>query len=151
MKKSILLLFVISVLASCSRFQERVIKDFPDRRWLTDTWQEYTVVIPADTETANINIVFSHIHEPGYSEIPVSVKMKTPDNKEEIINTKILLKDVNGKSLSDCAGDVCDCVTTIKTDVPLKKGIYIFSLKNNVKQPFLPNALAAGIQIEVSH
>ncbi|MFY7731039.1 MAG: hypothetical protein ACOVRN_16080, partial [Flavobacterium sp.] len=76
--------------------------------------------------------------------------IKFPDGNEETISAKILLKDGEGKSLSDCAGDVCDCTTTIKTDFPLKKGTYIFSMKNNVKQPFLPNALAAGIQVNAS-
>ncbi len=145
-----LLLFVIFVFASCNKFQERVTTDFQDNRWISDKWQEYTVVMPADVEGATINVVFSHIYEPGYNEIPVSVKIKSPDGKDETINAKVLLEDNSGKSLSDCAGDVCDCITAIKTDVPLKKGTYIFSLKNNVKHPFLPNALAAGIQINVS-
>lgn len=147
MKKSILLLFAILILSSCNKFQERVTTDFQDNRWISDKWQDYTVVIPADVEAATINVVFSHIYEPGYNEIPVSVKIKSPEGKEEIINAKIFLKDNNGKNLSDCAGDVCDCITAIKTDFPLKKGTYIFSLKNNIKQPFLPNALVAGIQI----
>ncbi|MFP9116229.1 lipoprotein [Flavobacterium sp. RNTU_13] len=147
MKKSILLLFSILMLSSCNKFQEHVTTDFQDNRWISDKWQDYTVVIPADQKAATVNVFFSHIYEPGYDEIPVSVKIKSPDGKDETINTKILLKDKNGKNLSDCAGDVCDCITTIKTDFPLKKGTYIFSLKNNVKQPFLPNALVAGIKI----
>lgn len=150
MKKSILLLFSILMLSSCNKFQEHVTTDFQDNRWISDKWQDYTVVIPADQKAATVNVFFSHIYEPGYDEIPVSVKIKSPDGKDETVNAEILLKDNNGKSLSDCAGDVCDCITAIKTDFPLKKGTYIFSLKNNIKQPFLPNALAAGIQINAS-
>jgi hypothetical protein len=124
MKKSILLLFAILMLSSCNKFQERVTTDFQDNRWISDTWQEYTVVIPADVEAATVNVVFSHIYEPGYNEIPVSVKIKSPEGKEEIINAKILLKDNNGKSLSDCAGDVCDCITAIKTDFFEKRHLH---------------------------
>lgn len=116
-----LLLFVISVLGSCNKFQERVTTDFQDNRWISDKWQEHTVIMPANVEGATINVVFSHIYEPGYNEIPVSVKIKSPDGKDETINTKIFLKDKNGKNLSDCAGDVCDCITTIKNGCPFKK------------------------------
>jgi len=150
MKKIMLLFFAVTLFASCKKFQEHVTTDFQNNRWISDKWQDYTVVIPADQKAATVNVFFSHIYEPGYDEIPVSVRIKFPDGKEETISAKILLKDGEGKSLSDCAGDVCDCITAIKTDVPLKKGTYIFSLKNNAKHPFLPNALAAGIQINAS-
>lgn len=149
MKKILLSLLAVLLLASCNKFQERVLSDFTDNHWAANAVQEYAVVIPADVEKATLNIIFSHIYEPGYSEIPVTLQIKSPDGNEETIKTELLLKDTTGKNLSDCSGDVCDLVTVVKTGVFLRKGTYIFRLKNRMHAPFIPNVLAAGVEVIV--
>jgi len=147
MKKIIALLLLFAV-ASCSKFTlSKIIEDFPDKRWEKKDIQTFEFTIEDDI-TADVAVLFSHVSETQYDEVPLAVTIQDPTGKKETIETKLVLKDASGKELSDCVGDVCDLITAVKEGISMQKGTYIITLQNKTKLPYLPNVLAVGVTIE---
>ena len=147
MKKIIAFLLLFAV-ASCSKFTlSKTIEDFPNKRWEKKDIQTFEFTIEDDI-TADVAVLFSHVSETQYDEVPLAVTIQDPTGKKETIETKLLLKDPSGKELSDCVGDVCDLATVLKEGILMQKGTYIITLQNETKLPYLPNVLAVGITIE---
>lgn len=139
-----LLLFLF---VSCGKFSYSTNKGFENNRWAKNDVQQYEVILSSGLSSADIEVFFSHIHEPGYDKVPLVLEITYPGGKKENIPLELKLKDEEGNNLSDCSGDVCDIYAAVKEDVDLKKGTYVFRLKNNFNNAFLPNALAAGVEV----
>lgn len=147
MKKIFPFILLLLLFVSCSKYSYSTNKGFDNNRWKKNDVKEYEVILTTDLSSADIEIFFSHIYEPGYNKVPLTLEITYPGGKKENIPLELRLKDEEGNNLSDCSGDICDIYTTIKDGVDLEKGTYIFRLKNNFNNAFLPNAIAAGIGI----
>ncbi|KGO79421.1 hypothetical protein Q763_13695 [Flavobacterium beibuense F44-8] len=151
MKKLFLLLSLL-ILTSCTQFGifSETIKDFDNNRWEKNDTKSFSFQINEDVDKANLEILFSHVHEPGYDKVPVEITFKKADGSEEIIKTDLLLTDGNGKSYSECIGDVCDLEQTVKENFTLAKGDYTITISNTTNLPYLPNVIALGIGVETA-
>lgn len=147
MKKIVLLIAVVLLSVSCSKFSFHSYNDFKDNRWQKEDVQQYEVILASKLNNAAVKVFLSHVHEPGYTQVPVTLEMIYPGGKSESIPVTLELKDKEGNSISDCSGDICDNYTIVKEGLNLEKGTYTFRLKNNVNNAFLPNVLAAGVEV----
>jgi gliding motility-associated lipoprotein GldH len=148
--KRIALCLLAFVLFSCSK-KEAVytdtFKDFDENRWKLEDMKTFTPVLNEDVKDVSLSLHFSHVFEPGYDKIPVAVIFQDPDGKEENLLVEVKLKNEAGKSLSDCAGDVCDIVVPVKEHVDLAKGKYKVTFLNKADSPYVPNVLSVGLSI----
>ncbi|RYD87588.1 MAG: hypothetical protein EOP54_28565 [Sphingobacteriales bacterium] len=150
--KRVLPFFALLLLFSCNKneiFRE-TLKDFPENRWKTADAQTITIIIEEDIASADINLQFSHVLDPQYTVVPLVVELTSPDGKKEMLYPYLYLKDAENKSLSDCAGDVCDLIIPIKEHVKLAKGNYKLVVKNKFEGPYLPNVLALSVSVAKS-
>jgi hypothetical protein len=146
MKNLLLLLPLLFI--GCSNFHISKTENFIDNRWLKDDPKTFTFSVD-QKETAHVELKFSHVSDPQYTDVPLEVTLQYPSGKKETLPVTLHLVDSNGKALSECAGDVCDLTQVIKENVLLEKGDYTFTVKNNFAHSYLPNALAVGIALAV--
>lgn len=149
MKKTLLFLLMFTVL-SCQKtvvFKD-VKKDFTDNQWAATDIKKFEFTLKKDIELGDIKLLFSHVHEPQYSTVPVSVSIENPSGEKENFFMNLQLKDEDGNDLSECAGDVCDLYTDIKEDVKLQKGTYKVTVENKFAYAYLANVLAVGLSVE---
>lgn len=139
---------LLLLLASCSKYDISKTESFPNNRWDKNAVQTFTFEIE-ETYSADLKLLFSHVSEPGYSNVPVEVSIKDPSGKKENLDAVLKLNDESGKQTSDCAGDVCDYTEVIKEKVLLEKGIYTVIVKNKFNAPYLPNVLALGVSLHM--
>lgn len=135
------------LLASCVNSASLVTESFPDNRWAKADVQHYTIAI-SEESTADVTLLFSHVAGPQFTKIPVVLDITAPGGVKETINVTLNLADESGKSLSECAGDVCDLRTVVKPAYSLKKGTYTFDLRNEFSGDYLPNVLAVGVELK---
>jgi hypothetical protein len=148
--KKIVLLTLFFALTSCNKdvvFSE-TIKDFPQNQWKASEAKIFSIGLKEAVETATINLHFSHVDAPGYVRLPLVAVLLDPTGKEEYINLTVNLKDSQGNSLSDCAGDVCDLITPVKKRAKLAKGDYKLILQNKFPAAYVPNILALGVSVK---
>ena len=147
--KRVLPMFTLLVLFSCNKNEifRQTFKGFPENRWMTDDAEVFSIAADGPVESADINLQFSHVIEPQYAVVPLEVELLSPDGSKESIKLELALKDADGKSLSDCAGDVCDLIIPIKEHVKLAKGNYKLVVKNKFEGPYLPNVLALSVSV----
>lgn len=150
--KKLFLLLPLLILTSCTQFGifSETIKDFDNNRWEKNDAKSFSFHINEDVDKANLVILFSHVYEPGYDKVPVEVTFKKADGSEEIIKTDLLLIDEDGKSYTECVGDVCDLKQTVKENFTLPKGDYTITISNTTNLPYLPNVIALGIGVETA-
>ena len=149
MKKTLLLLLMLTVL-SCQKtvvFKD-VKKDFADNQWAATDIKKFEFKLKKDTELGDIKLLFSHVHDPQYSTVPVSVSIENPSGEKENFFMNLQLKDADGNDLSECSGDICDLYTNIKEGVKLQKGTYKVTVENKFAYAYLANVLAIGLSVE---
>lgn len=149
MKKALLLLLVFTVL-SCQKtvvFKD-VKKDFADNQWAATDIKKFEFTLKKDIEAGDIRLLFSHVYEPQYGSVPVSVTIENPSGEKENFYMNLQLKDEEGNDLSECSGDICDLYTNIKENVKLTKGTYKVSVENKFAYAYLANVLAVGVSVE---
>ncbi len=149
MKKTVLLLLFLT-LFSCQKdaLIHEVNKDFPENQWQSDAIEKFEFTLTKNIKSADVNLLFSHVHNPGYDAVPVLVTIESPNGEKEDIDASFLLKDAGGNELSDCAGDVCDLYITIKNAARLEKGTYKVTVQNKHEYAYVANVLAVGVSIE---
>jgi len=149
MKKALLLLSLL-LLFSCKKsvvFQD-VKKDFSENQWQAKDIKKFEFTLKKDIESGDIKLLFSHVHDPQYGVVPVSVIIENPSGEKENIFMNLQLKDEEGNDLSECSGDICDIHTDLKKDVKLIKGTYKVSVENKFAYAYLANVLGVGISVE---
>lgn len=149
MKKT-LLLFVMLTVLSCQKtvvFKD-VKKDFADNQWTATDVKKFEFKLKKDIELGDIKLLFSHVHNPQYSTVPVSVSIENPSGEKENFFMNLQLKDAEGNDLSECSGDICDLYTNIKEGVKLQKGTYKVTVENKFAYAYLANVLAIGLSVE---
>jgi hypothetical protein len=149
MKKTLLLLLVFAAL-SCQKtvvFKD-VKKDFTDNQWAATDVKKFEFKLKKDIELGDIKLLFSHVHDPQYATVPVSVTIENPAGEKENFFMNLLLKDSDGNDMSDCSGDICDLYTNIKEGVKLSKGTYKVTVENKFAYAYLANVLAVGVSVE---
>ena len=149
MKKVLLLLLFISTL-SCKKTEvaREIIKDFSENRWQATDIKKFEFSVDKDIAEADIKLLFSHIHEPQYEMVSVSIMLENPKGERESIYNNFRITGENGKNLSVCAGDICDFYTIIKENIKLEKGVYKITVENKCAGSYLPNVLALGVVVE---
>lgn len=138
------LLFLFSCMKS-SVYSE-MFRDFDNNRWAMSDIRTFDIDIIEDTN-ASIVINFSHVYEPGFTNVPVVLTIKKPSGEEELLAANMLLKDKTGNDISDCTGDICDLEFTLTENYSFTKGKYKITVANAVNAPFLPNVLGLGLEI----
>jgi gliding motility-associated lipoprotein GldH len=149
--KKILLLLVAGLAISCSEKAgtlSETHKDFESNRWKATDVQTFEFEVPEIINSAKLKVKFSHVHEPQYANVPLEINIYSPDGQIEMFYANLRLQDAAGKSLSDCAGDVCDLSASVKENLNLEKGKYKVTVSNKFPNAFLPNVLALGVSIE---
>lgn len=146
--KKITVLLLLLLCISCSKYDISKTESFAGNRWGKDDVTAFMFNIE-ETYSADAELLFSHIYEPQYSEVPLGVVIYYPSGKKEQLDVLLKLKDENGRQTSDCAGDVCDYTQIIKERLLLEKGDYKITVKNNFKAPYLPNVLAVGVSLKM--
>lgn len=146
--KKILLLLCLSVLFSCQKTTyTTTIKDFANNRWPKNEIKTFTLKLKKDVEVGEVELHFSHVIDPQYDTVPLSVVITHPSGEQENIYVNMQLKDASGDSLSECTGDICDYKTVIKEGSKLAKGTYKITVQNQFPHEYLPNILAFGVSI----
>jgi gliding motility-associated lipoprotein GldH len=149
MKKALLLLLVLAAF-SCQKtvVVNEVQKDFGDNQWAATDVKKFEFKLKKDIEVGDIKLVFSHVHDPQYGSVPVSVTIENPAGEKENFYMNLQLKDEEGNDMSECAGDVCDLYTSVKEGVKLSKGTYKVTVENKFAYAYLANVLAVGVRVE---
>jgi hypothetical protein len=149
MKKTLLLLLMFTAL-SCQKtvvFKD-VNKNFNDNQWAATDIKKFEFKLKKDVEAGDIRLLFSHVHDPQYATVPVSVTVENPSGEKENFFMNLQLKDADGNDLSECSGDICDLYTNIKEGVKLSKGTYKVTVENKFAYAYLANVLAVGVSVE---
>ena len=149
MRKILLLLFVFTLFA-CKKtvVVKKTDTNFNDNQWMATDIKTFEFKLKRNVEAADINIVFSHVFDPQYSTVPMSVTVENPAGEKENVFVNLMLKDEEGNDLSDCSGDICDLIQPIKEDVTLQKGTYKVSIENKFAYEYLANVLAVGVSVD---
>lgn len=148
--KKVLLLFLVFTAISCKKTTvvREVQNDFSDKQWQATDVRKFEFKIKKDIELADISLMLSHVYEPQYTSVPVSVTIESPGGAKENFYMNLQLKDEEGNDLSECAGDVCDLYTSIKQGIKLTKGDYKITVENKFAYAYLANVLALGVIVE---
>ncbi len=149
MKKALLLLLMFTIF-SCQKtvvFKD-VNQDFVEKQWQANDIKKFEFTLKKDIESGDIKLLFSHVYEPQYSTVPVSVTIENPAGEKENIYMNLQLKDEDDNDLSECSGDICDLYTNLKQGVKLSKGTYKVSVENKFAYAYLANVLGVGISVE---
>ncbi|MFL9844976.1 gliding motility lipoprotein GldH family protein [Flavobacterium rhizosphaerae] len=151
MKKITAFIFIaVLLLVSCKGSTKYSVttEDFPDNRWNTGEAKELEFSIDKDQE-ADVYILFGYKYGTQFTDVPVKLEITAPDGSITLLTSELKLTDEAGKSLGDCAGDVCDLAVLAKKGLKLQKGDYTFKVINNfTKASYLPNVLSVGIKLE---
>ena len=144
--KKLLLIPIILLLAACGN-SSAINKDFPDNRWAKTDAQTFKIDVSEDGGS-RIEVFFSFVSGPQFTEIPVSIDITAPDGSSTLMTVNLDLTGKAPDSKLDCAGDVCDLRTVLKSKTALVKGTYTITIKNNFKGEYVPNVLAVGVFVE---
>lgn len=148
MKKLLLLLILLPFFACSDAVVSDSTKNFEDNRWLQSDVKSFSLELGEDITSGKLVLNFSHVFDPGYNNVPVSIAFTTPDGETETMMTNLELRTKSGKDLSSCTGDICDLKQIIKKSVSFKSGTYKITVQNGFNGPYLPNVLMVGVAIE---
>ena len=148
--KKLLFLLPLLLLFSCNKttlFTQKI-DNFTDNRWQKTDTKTFEFEIKKNIEEADIKLVFSHVFDPQYQRVPLEVTIKNPEGVEDNMFLNLQLKDDEGNSMSDCAGDVCDLEMDLKEGMKMPAGKYVVTVENKFDGEYIPNVLALRITVE---
>ncbi|TRW24610.1 hypothetical protein FMM05_08845 [Flavobacterium zepuense] len=150
--KKILALLALCSLLSCNKADTITLsetnKEFPANRWQKEDTKKFKFTIGEGLMNADVKLLFSHVHEPGYTSVPLVVTISGPDGLNDEVPVNLQLTGADGKPASQCAGDVCDLTVTIQEGATLKAGDYQIAVTSTFNNAYVPNVLAVGVKIE---
>lgn len=151
MKNLFFLLILAFLTASCNKdvLYSEMHRDLTDNRWIEGNGETFEFNVEEDTQ-ASIIVKFSHVYEPQYDKVPITVHVKKPDGQEEVLNAEMVLKDATGKDISDCLGDICDLDYVVSENYSFTKGVYTITITNRIDGIYLPNVLGVGLKIGIN-
>ena len=147
MKKLLLLVMLLPFFACSDAVVSDSTKNFEDNRWLQSDAKSFSLELGEDITSGKLVLNFSHVFDPGYNNIPVSIALTTPDGETETIMAKLELRTKSGKDLSSCTGDICDLKQIIKKNASFEAGTYKVKVQHGFSGPYLPNVLMVGVAI----
>ena len=149
--KKILFIFPLLLLFSCMQnaVYSETIRGFTENRWAKADARSFEFTIN-EKLNSDIIIKFSHIFEPQYNQVPLLITIEKPTGNIETMRAELVLKDSDGKNISDCVGDICDLEYVLKQNYSLEQGKYTIRVANISKETYLPNVLGLGIEIRSS-
>ncbi len=142
-----LTLILVAISCDTSILYKETITSFPENRWAQPDVKEFGFNLNEDAEAGVLSLYFSHVFEPQYVLIPVTIIVEYPSGEKERIYMDINLKDNMAEDLSDCVGDICDIEIIVK-ELQLPKGNYKITVQNRFSHAYVPNVLALGIRIK---
>jgi len=140
---------MIVVFTSCknNNVYDEFDNQFNENRWDKNDIRSFEFNCESDLKDGSIYLHIGHIYDFQFEAIPVQIKITHPNGVIENLNIQVQMKNSEGKDIGDCSGDVCDLYYPIRKNIDLKKGKYVFEVKNEFAHSFLPNILGIGIQI----
>ena len=147
------LLFAIGLvllLLSCDKTSvySKLDRNFENNRWPSNDRKTHTFEITDDSKHYNLKLKFSHIYDYQFENVPLSIKIISPDGTTEELSYDLKIKDASGRQLADCTGDVCDLTAPFKENIKLSKGSYTVTIANTFKGAYLPNVLGVGFEVK---
>ena len=151
MKKIITILFITSLIISCSKIDlfEKQVK-IPSQEWFYDNNPTFTFQIEDTTSLYNLYIVLRHTDAYNYNNIWLRLGSKGPGDTMHFQNINLVLaNDANGWEGTG-ADDIFEVRKNITTGpVPFKKpGIYTFSIAQIMRENPLKHILNVGFRAE---
>lgn len=122
--------------------------NFSENHWLKDESKTFNFSLKESTRNYDLSINLSHVYDFQYESVPMTISIIGSDNKEQIINFDLKIKDKSGKDLGDCSGDICDLKQLIKENIALSRGDHKIIVKQNFNGKYLPNIIAVGIELK---
>lgn len=143
---SIFVLFALLLSCNKNSVYNHLYQNFPDNRWYETDVKTFEFDLKK-SQNCDLVVNFSHIYDFQFEMIPVVLDITYPDQTTKTETVMIYLTDKNGKSVSDCTGDICDMEQIISTDTAFEAGHYKMTLRSLFDHPFIPNVLGLGITL----
>lgn len=153
MKKIVVAVCLIATLWSCNRldtFEQTAF--FPQHEWTSKNQPSFQFEIKDTVALYNIYVVIRHEDAYHYNNLWVNVITTAP--AEKAMTQKVNLQLANNATgwLGSGMDDVFDHrIRITNRPIPLKKGVYQFSLQQIMREDPLPAMLNAGIRVEKVH
>lgn len=120
-----------------------------NNHWEQSDAKTYEFTVDNDTILYDIKFLFSHVYGYQFTDFTLVISIESPDEKKEVFNTVLLIKDGNGNDLGECSGDICDLSTVIREKTKLQKGNYKITISHDFKQAdYLPNVIGVGLEVD---
>jgi gliding motility-associated lipoprotein GldH len=144
---SILLLALLG--SACQRIDvfERN-KFFPDHSWSSKDKPSFTFEISDTTALYNVMFVIRHTDAYNYNNIWVKMQMKGPGDSASIRREFVLANSAQGW-LGSGIDDIYEHrIPFSARPAPLHKGVYTFTLQQDMREDPLDNVLNVGIRVQ---
>ena len=150
MKKLLGIILIATTFNSCNTLDvyEKIVS-FPDHQWKNSVRPGFTFTIEDTVASYNVFIIFRHEDAYHFNNLWLNISTQAPRDtvKNQLIN--IPLADNKKGWLGTGMDDVFDHRARItRSPIKLKKGNYIFTLRQNMREEPLQFVLNAGIRIE---
>lgn len=76
--------------------------------------KSFSLDLGEDISADKLVLNFSHVFDPGYTNVPVAIAITFPGGTTETVMTNLELRTKSGKDLGSCTGDICDLKQIIK-------------------------------------
>jgi gliding motility-associated lipoprotein GldH len=131
MKNKFLLLILSSILLSSCSDIYRKFEKVEDMKWYKSDAKKFTVDIK---ENGNYDLIFAFRYATmyPYKSIKVLFTKKTPDSEEFTKDAEFIVVDENNKYLGEPGGDIWDLENPFAENEFMEKGIYEFTIENNM-------------------
>lgn len=142
----ILALVICSACGKINIYEKTVA--FPDHSWKSTEKPSFTFEITDTTALYNIFLVLRHEDAYNYNNIWVTLTLNGPEEKVAIRREFILGNNRQGW-LGSGLDDIFEHrIPFNKTPTPLKKGVYTFTLQQDMREDPLRHILNAGVRVE---
>jgi gliding motility-associated lipoprotein GldH len=146
----IALLYVVFCFQSCAEppiFDEN--KDITEHNWDFKNPVSFDVNIADTTKYCNMYINLRITSDYKYSNMFMWVTETLPDKSTQKERMEFTLQDERGKWFGKGLGDIYEYQLQYKPRIKFKqKGIYTFSLEQNMRDEVLANVVSAGVRVE---
>lgn len=148
MKLVSILIFSVIIFSACGKMEVyEQSKPFAQQEWKSSDATSFTFNIQDTAARYNLFMVLRHTDAYRYKNIWVDILVKAPDTTYNI-KREFILSD-NTRWLGAAMDDIIEHRINFNTvPVPLKKGAYVFTLKQAMREDPLQYILNAGVRVE---
>ncbi len=150
MRKTLLLVAVITLLTACSRG-----RIYEEHRELANyTWNRFdNLIFETEIEDADasydIYIAIRHITQYPYKNLMITTIMKTPSGEERFLDYDLKIRGENDKPLGKGMGDIWDINIPLRKNFKfLKPGPLIIEFENRMPRSGISGIMEIGLILE---